>query len=348
MQFRNRALLLFSISIFGGGCSYRVEKEKAPQSAPTPELVSSASFASVYSSVFQPKCVSCHGAAGGVNLESAASARSALEAIRRTALVERRMPPPPNPPLTNEEHNILAAWIEAGGPDEPNSTAPPSPSPDPISPAPRPGPIPEPAPPPPNPPRLPDPGNRRVFYSAVKPIFQAKCVACHGNSGGVNLATYSSARAALSRIHRSAIVERRMPLPPYPPLTARELALLNAWIQGGGLNDPVPVPSPQPRPTPPRPEPTFSSIQQKILAPKCIACHREGGRASNIPFGTKDEILRSPYDLVIPGAPSESGIVLVLQPNARKPMPPPDSGFPPVTQEELSVIEEWIRKGAEN
>lgn len=227
------------------GCSYRVEKQKeSPLSSA--ELSSSVSFETVYERVFRPNCITCHGNLGGVNLESRQSAREAIERIHQMTLVEKRMPPPPNPPLNEEERTILASWIKKEGDERPGNAPTPTPYPEP---APRPDPMPE------------------------------------------------------------------------------------------------PIPRPSPRPNPVL-TPTFRSIQQQILAPKCITCHRAGGRASGIPFTSLNEILQSPYELVVPERPEESGIVLALKPGARKPMPPVGSGFPPVTSRELKAIEEWIRKGA--
>lgn len=272
------------------GCSYRVEKMKeAPTETPPSDLVSSVSFADVYTTVFRPNCVACHGNSGGVSLETAASAREFLERIRRSTLVERRMPPAPHPPLSEEERGILAAWIAAGGPDEPLDSAPAPPTPatpdpedsDPVQPPRQPTPV-----PPPSPGPSPEPEPSPQPRPAPRPV-------------------------------------------PHP-----------------GPN-PIPRPDPQPRPAPtPELEPTFRSIQAKILAPKCISCHRVGGRVPGITFNSKEELLNSPYELVIPGNPAESGIVLVLRPGARKPMPPPDSGISPVSQRELGIIEEWIRQGA--
>lgn len=54
--------------------------------------------------------------------------------------------------------------------------------------------------------------------------------------------------------------------------------------------------------------PKFESIKSLILEPKCIACHKPGGKAENIPLLTRSDLLDSPHDLVIPGNADESGL----------------------------------------
>lgn len=94
--------------------------------------------------------------------------------------------------------------------------------------------------------------------------------------------------------------------------------------------------------------PTFESIKAGVLEPKCVSCHRPGGRATNIPLLTKSDLLESRYDIVIPGNAEESGIVIVLQEGARKKMPPRESGIPGVTAEQLATIRLWIDNGAKD
>jgi uncharacterized membrane protein len=318
-------------------CSYRVEKgraEPAPILAPpSPEALGRISYADVRP-IFEAKCIPCHGSSGGINLETYEAARASLVTIRQAAVLDRRMPKAPYPPLTEAERAALDTWILAGGPMSPSGHPSESPNP-PVTPAPHRPPV----------PRIP-PAPGRVFYSQVRPIFQAKCVFCHGTSGGVNLESFEGARRSLGRIYQATIVQRRMPKLPYPPLTMRELSLLNGWIRTGGLNDPIPAPPERPPPLPL--EPKYASIRENILAKKCLVCHSPGGKAERVPFVTKDDLLNSPLEIVSPGNAEESGLVLALSENARKKMPPPDSGMTGVTPEELAMIKDWINKGAKD
>lgn len=183
----------------------------------------------------------------------------------------------------------------------------------------------------------------KVSYQDVySKVFQPRCIGCHGSSGGVNLETYQSARSFLSRIHQSAIIERKMPKAPYPPLSRDELQLLAAWVEAGGPEFPI---NGNPPPPPPL-EPKFESIKSNIFQVKCMSCHGPGGTAARVSLATKEDLINSPLEIVIPGNPEESGLILVLQEGARKKMPPPESGISPVKLEEIKIIEEWIKNGA--
>ena len=191
-----------------------------------------------------------------------------------------------------------------------------------------------------------------ISYKEVyEKVFAPKCIGCHGQAAGVNLETYESAYSKLSAIKRSTVDRRSMPKAPVNPLTQKEVLLVAAWIEAGGPNDPLnggnPGPTPDPNPEPgPVLTATYESIKREVIDRKCIACHTPGGTASRVAFTSKDELLDSPYDIVLPGNAEESGFMIVLRPDARKPMPPKSSGFSPVTDEEKAIIQEWIMKGA--
>lgn len=192
----------------------------------------------------------------------------------------------------------------------------------------------------------------KVSYQMVKTeVFDRSCVSCHGTSGNVSLETYESAFAALSKIKSSTIDEKRMPKAPEPPLTPRQLEVLSAWIQTGGRKLPADG-SDTPPPPPPVLTPTFSSIHELILKPKCVSCHRadSNSQANEMPFTTYEEIRNHPRYVVNPDNPEEGESLLtaVLRVGASKPMPPLESGISPVKPEELLIIEEWIRRGANN
>jgi hypothetical protein len=102
-------------------------------------------------------------------------------------------------------------------------------------------------------------GGSSVTYANVAPIFESKCVGCHtvGGIAPFSLATASDARAHAQLI-KGATQARLMP--PWPPgpdskpfvgqshrqLTARELDLLAAWVDGGARVGPRAVPPPKP------------------------------------------------------------------------------------------------------
>jgi hypothetical protein len=92
--------------------------------------------------------------------------------------------------------------------------------------------------------------------------------------------------------------------------------------------------------------PVFGSLRRNIFRPKCTGCHKPGGKAERTPLLTRDDFINNPDQIVVPGKPEDSALMFALDANARKPMPPPDSGIEPLTKEQINVIEEWIRLGA--
>ena len=187
----------------------------------------------------------------------------------------------------------------------------------------------------------------KVSYPEVfAKVFQPHCIACHGSSGGVNLETYASSLSQLEKIRQEVFVDFSMPKSPYAPLNDRESELLAAWIQAGGPNITVddgtttgPIQLLEAR---------FDSIQRNVLAVKCLVCHSAGGKAERVPLISRDDLINSPLDIVIPGNAAESGLILVIQEGARKKMPPPESKIEPVKPDEIKIIEEWITNGAKN
>lgn len=189
---------------------------------------------------------------------------------------------------------------------------------------------------------------RSISYQEVnEKVFQLKCIGCHGSSGGVNLETYKSAASHLEGIKNSTVVRRTMPRSPVKSLTKNELELVAAWVAAGGPDAPLDSPtSGGSSGGGPVLEPTYESIKKQIIDRKCLSCHTAGGSAHRMPFNTREELLDETYEVVIPNNPDESGFLIVLKPDARKPMPPKDSSFSAVTESEKAVIREWILKGA--
>jgi uncharacterized membrane protein len=190
------------------------------------------------------------------------------------------------------------------------------------------------------------------FSSVYQKVFLPNCVGCHGNGGGINLETYPNVMANLLQIKQAAVDGRSMPKSPGLALTGDQIGLLNAWILAGA---PEAASDGNPDPPPATLEPTFVSIQTNILQPKCVLCHAPGQPVERIPLVTKEDLLNSPLDIVIPGNPDESGIVLAIQgANPRKIMPPPKdasgnpTGFVKLSDAEITAIVQWITNGAKD
>ncbi len=89
---------------------------------PLPGDVSCLDFQTVDATIFQPKCVGCHGTAGGVSLENYASVKSHLAKIENMVASGKM---PPKKPLDPALKDQLLAWIKSGAPETQASCAPP-------------------------------------------------------------------------------------------------------------------------------------------------------------------------------------------------------------------------------
>lgn len=186
-----------------------------------------------------------------------------------------------------------------------------------------------------------------ISYQEVKDkVFVPKCISCHGDSGGVNLENYANARSFLEQIKQSTLIEKRMPKNNL--LNNSEYMILAAWIKAGGPDQPLNG-GKVPPPTVEILKPEFNSIKKIIIDRKCLSCHSPNGEAPRVLLDTVKDMIDSPLEIVIPGNPDESGLVLTLdRESGMKPMPPIDSGIFPISKEELEVIKAWILKGAKD
>ncbi|MBI3017242.1 MAG: hypothetical protein HYY62_04520 [Deltaproteobacteria bacterium] len=92
-------------------------------------------------------------------------------------------------------------------------------------------------------------------------------------------------------------------------------------------------------------EATFASIQGNIFQSRCISCHSAGQSAWRVPLDTREEVLNSPRELVIPGNADESGLIIAITRSDNKRMPPAKAGSA-LSQQEIEMIKQWINEGA--
>lgn len=102
--------------------------------------------------IISPRCTSCHGISGHVNLETYENVIANIKEIQKTVFLEQSMPKMGT--LSNYEKKILSNWISLGAPKI--SLAPPPANPDPLSP---------------------------TFGSISRNIFEIKCISCHNSAG---------------------------------------------------------------------------------------------------------------------------------------------------------------------
>lgn len=186
------------------------------------------------------------------------------------------------------------------------------------------------------------------FATIYNRVLRPSCVGCHGDGGGINLETYANVKLHLGAVKASVFFTKRMPKSPGVPLSASQLGLLSAWIDEGAPefapdDDPLPLPM----------APNFESIRQNVLVPKCLVCHSPGKPVARIPLVTREDLLNSPLELVIPGNPDESGLMISLTRTDAKMMPPPkdaagnSTGFTRLSDPEIDAIRLWIVEGAD-
>lgn len=361
--------LIFLLSL--SGCNYSFEKvPPSLQGGLSKNESSLVSYQIIHNEILLPRCIQCHGNFGGVNLETYESVVKNIKALEQTTLISNTMPK--NSSLTNYEKALLRAWINAGAPKErPNPDTPPVNNPPPEQPSngnsdgtpahrptPRPGPS--------------IPAETLTYARIDREVISPRCARCHGESAEISLSSYPSVKRNLSAIKRTVFIEKTMPQD--APLTAKQYNLLYQWIKKGapqnGVKPPTippttpvdPVVDPPEPPTPPvepepdpvdpvtppglPPEPTFDSIKLNIFESRCITCHIETGSGKRIPLSTKEDLLNSPLELVIPENPDESGLVLAITREDRKRMPPPPRKS--LTEEEINAVKLWIQNGAKD
>lgn len=113
----------FILAVIAGGlisCNYTRLKEPKDSGNQNfgdlkpEEKLSMMNYSFINSRILQPKCVSCHGSSGDVNLESYDSIKSNLSKIQEAVFTEGTMPK--RGALTSEEKRLLWNWIRMGAP----------------------------------------------------------------------------------------------------------------------------------------------------------------------------------------------------------------------------------------
>lgn len=217
--------LTTTFALLSGGCSYHKDKgDSFDNFVVSTNLIESVSYQEVKNKVFAPKCISCHGNSGGVNLENYSDARSFIEQIKQSTLIEKRMPK--NNTLDSSEYMILAAWIKAGAPDQPlNGGKVPPPTVEIL---------------------------RPEFNSIKKLIIDRKCLSCHSPKGEAPRVSLDTTKDMIDspleiiipgNAEESGLVltlDRDSGMKPMPPIDSgispvskEELEVIKTWISKG-------------------------------------------------------------------------------------------------------------------
>lgn len=212
--------------------------------------------------------------------------------------------------------------------------------------------------------------NSEIFFEEVKTrVLAENCLSCHGTgSASGDLSSYTAildfvvpGNADSSELV-SSLKNFGGRMPRGGTISSSEAELIRRWINEGAkerANEKPEAPTPSPTPTPvPLPDEvvkaTYQEIQTKILNKKCVMCHSDKRRASDLSLESYTETM-SLFGNVVPGKPDESGLyvsVTIYQGETRPYMPPPtevDRGVvDALTQSEQEAVRQWIAAGAQN
>lgn len=176
-------------------------------------------------------------------------------------------------------------------------------------------------------------------------VFLPKCISCHGASGQIRLETYSDVVQNLALIKKTVFDEKSMPKRGF--LNSEELSYLWSWMkmgapeqaQNGGTNPP-------PAAMPPI-EPTFDSINTHVFQSSCKECHNAAGTGKRVLLD-RESLMTSPLELILPGNPDESGLVVAIERSDDKRMPPANEGYAELKLEIKLAVRKWIKNGAKD
>ena len=169
-------------------------------------------------------------------------------------------------------------------------------------------------------------------------ILQRRCVVCHDSSKKVNFETYELVKANLQQIKDAVFVKETMPK--LGTLTEEEKRLLWNWIF---LEAPF-----QSEVNPPEIDsltPSYESIQRHIFEPACITCHNETNTGKRVRLD-RQSLLDSPLVLIDLENVDESGLLVALNRKDEKRMPPEKEGYAALKPEQIQIIRDWIKNGA--
>ena len=123
------------------------------------------------------------------------------------------MPPPPNPPLSQEQVDLIGQWIDQGAQNTTNCSS----------------------------------GcdtSTFTYSAAVRPILEVHCIGCHNNTtqnGSVNLSTYSGVQTVVLNGKLSGSINFQPGYPQMPPggqkISDCNITQIMKWINAGAPNN---------------------------------------------------------------------------------------------------------------
>lgn len=329
-------IIIFIGSFSGCGEFLKTKPSHSPSSnlsegAGNGKVTTDLDFATVKTEILQKYCISCHESGGK---KHAAFAQYNVVKLARMQILDRIngrgkiMPPQSSPSLPAELKTKLEAWIMAGAPEFKTE----------------------------DPDKKPQPALLGFSEIKQKVLDKNACTTCHSQYN-----SYAEVRKDISKIV-AEVNGNQMPFPlkkfgEVSPLPVEEKEMLTQW----GLAGAPEFAGKEPGPITETPlEPTWLSLRDKVLGPKCIACHNSIGPRAPTFMESYDQLqawfVRNPklFDFDDPFKSHFIGSLIgrVDEDNDEffyESMPwnnfrdDVDKNFEDVTEEEQEVILEWIR-----
>ena len=185
------------------------------------------------------------------------------------------------------------------------------------------------------------------FESKIRPIFAAKCYACHTDvqSGGLRLDSRTDVLAGGNRgaavkpgnirdsLLLQAVSKRHISLrmPPNGELEAHEIEALETWVRDGAV-------------WPETPREFFLTKIQPVLEKKCQACHTSSPQGG-LRLDSREVLLSGGKSgpAVVPGDAQNSLLLQAIRYEHAKLKMPPGEALPAET---VAHFEQWITDGA--
>jgi hypothetical protein len=207
-------------------------------------------------------------------------------------------------------------------------------------------------------------------YDDIAPILSARCVMCHAGPtapAGLQLDSYAgitkgsrngpvavAGNPAGSELLRRLKGERqpRMPMTGPPFLSEPEIKLFERWVAGGLKAGRASAAVPAPKPARPAAgEPVSYAHVAPIFATRCAKCHADNGQMGSPPEGYRltshaATLASADRARVVPGQPQASELWRRIRGQALPRMP--FDGPPYLSDDEMLLIEQWIKQGASN
>lgn len=205
------------------------------------------------------------------------------------------------------------------------------------------------------------------YEKDIAPILAQSCGKCHGPGMAMSQLRLDSEAAILhggksgpsivpGKSGDSLLIKRILGLTDGPrmpmggdPLPEKKVQLLRAWIDHGDFTAVKASATPSGAPATEvgtGSSPLFAAKVRPILAARCYQCHGAETHQNGLRLDSLSAILKGSENgkVVVPGHSADSRLIQRLEAKERPQMP---YGGPPLSQDQIKVIVQWIDQGAQ-